>query len=86
MVDDAEETLPESKDAKPKIKKNKQLSEKKLKRLQEAHERRGVIYISRIPPNLVSQIFNPSTTPPLLSLSRLLCLHYYFTCTCIHIP
>lgn len=37
--------------AKPK----KVLSEKKLKRLKEAHERRGIVYVSRIPPHMKPQ-------------------------------
>jgi hypothetical protein len=31
-----------------------ELSKKKLQKLKEKHERRGIVYISRIPPHLVS--------------------------------
>lgn len=47
----------QSGDASRKLRKNKTLSEKKLAKLKEDYEKRGVIYISRIPPHLVRQYF-----------------------------
>lgn len=56
--DEQEEQQQEAAPAKGKAAKGKapQLpaySSKKLRRLQEQHERRGIVYISRIPPHLV---------------------------------
>ncbi len=38
-----------------KAKNKKVLSEKKLKRIKEAHEKRGIVYVSRIPPHMKPQ-------------------------------
>ncbi len=54
------------------------LSKRKLEKLKEVHERRGVVYVSRIPPHMVRSICKHLNVPEAVS-SMAACKHSHST-------